>query len=325
MSERDRKVWGIILAGGDGKRLQSYVQERFGCDVPKQYCTFTGTRSMLRHTIDRAEMLIQPKRLLTIVGKDHFRYAQAQLADRPRETVLIQPTARETGPAILYPLLHVYQRDPEATVCLFPSDHFVLDERSFMNYIEYSTEYVASNPQSIVLLGALPQRPDREYGWIVTGDHMAGKNAQRVYRVSKFVEKPDVSTSQLLYHKGSLWNTMVIVGNARALLANFRKFAPKTYQALWETREVLGSSLEKQVLAEVFSRISPMNFSYSVLEKNPVGLRTVKIEGVYWSDWGDGNRIEADIARYCRVKSSQGIPMSIAEISGETFSIPQLQ
>jgi len=325
MSERDGKLWGIILAGGDGKRLQSFVRERFGCDVPKQYCTFTGTRSMLRHTIDRAEMLIQPKRLLTIVSKTHFRYAEAQLADRPKEMVLIQPIARETGPAILYPLLHVYQRDSEATVCLFPSDHFVLNEQSFMKYIEFSAEYVATNPQSIALLGAIPQKPDSGYGWIVTGDQVAGKKPKRMYRVSKFVEKPDVLTAYLLYHKGSLWNTMVIVCKVKVLLAMFKKYAPATYQALWEVRDVLGSMLEKKVLEEVFARISPVNFSYSILEKNPKGLRTLQIEGVYWSDWGKAARIEADIARYCRPRSSPVTSLPIPESFGETVLVPQIQ
>jgi mannose-1-phosphate guanylyltransferase len=110
VSETGRQVWGIILAGGEGKRLQPFIRSEYGSVAPKHYCVFTGTRSMLRHTIDRAEMLIPPERLLTIVNKDHLGYVHEQLADRPLGTIIIQPFKRETGPAILYPLLEVYQR-----------------------------------------------------------------------------------------------------------------------------------------------------------------------------------------------------------------------
>src|SRR5512140_3704788 len=116
MRNQHGQIWGIILAGGEGRRLQSFIRSQYGTDTPKQYCTFTGTRSMFRHTIDRAEMLIQPERILTIVSKEHSRYVQDQLSDRPSGTVIVQPAIRDTGPAILYLLLHVYRRDPEAIV-----------------------------------------------------------------------------------------------------------------------------------------------------------------------------------------------------------------
>jgi hypothetical protein len=65
MYEQNPQVWGIILAGGEGKRLQSFIHSQYDTNAPKQYCTFTGARSMLRHTIDRAEMLVQPESLPT--------------------------------------------------------------------------------------------------------------------------------------------------------------------------------------------------------------------------------------------------------------------
>jgi mannose-1-phosphate guanylyltransferase len=53
-------LWGIVLAGGDGMRLRPFIQAYFNEDRPKQYCTFLGTQSMLRHTIRRAECLLPP-------------------------------------------------------------------------------------------------------------------------------------------------------------------------------------------------------------------------------------------------------------------------
>ncbi len=312
MSDHKCKVWGIILAGGEGKRLQSFVQSNYGTDAPKQFCTFTGTRSMLRHTIDRAEKFIKPEQLLTIVSKDHFRYVQDQLAYRPPGAVIVQPLNRETAPAILYSLLHVYQRDPEATVCLFPSDHFVLNEQSFVEHLEFSSEFVTSNPQSIILLGVDPQKSEGGYGWIVKGEQITGNGTKQVYRVSRFVEKPDRSTANQLFDKGNLWNTMIFVGKAKTLLALFKMFIPTVYQAFWKIRDVLGSSLEAQIIKEVYSKLSSVNFSYSILDKNPVGLRTVKLQGAYWNDWGDEDRIRSDIKRFCTVNVAPHVSLPFA-------------
>ena len=318
MSEQNPQVWGIVLAGGEGKRLQSFIHSQYGTDAPKQYCTFTGARSMLRHTIDRAEMLIKPDRLFTIVRKDHSRYTEDQLADRPPGTVIVQPLNRETGPAILYSLLHVYRHDPEATVCLFPSDHFVLNEQSVMDHIEFSCESVSANPMSVILLGADPQQSENGYGWIVTGEQIVDNDAKRVYSVSRFLEKPDALTAYQLYHKAGLWNTMIIVGKAKALLALFKKYTRTVYEAFWGMRDDLGSSREAQIIEKVYSSLSSTNFSYSILARNPVGLRTVRLQGAYWNDWGDADRIRSDIQRFCTAKVTPAVSLPFAKISGAT-------
>jgi mannose-1-phosphate guanylyltransferase len=46
----DRLLRGLVLAGGDGRRLQAYVQQLRGEELPKQYINFVGRRSMLEHT-----------------------------------------------------------------------------------------------------------------------------------------------------------------------------------------------------------------------------------------------------------------------------------
>src|SRR4029434_7442218 len=62
---------GIVLAAGDGVRLQPLVQRLHGKPLPKQYFSFVGTRSMLEHTHSRAERLIPAGRLFTVVARDH--------------------------------------------------------------------------------------------------------------------------------------------------------------------------------------------------------------------------------------------------------------
>jgi hypothetical protein len=38
----DKDLWGVVLAAGDGKRLQRYVRQLYGKELPKQYVNFIG-------------------------------------------------------------------------------------------------------------------------------------------------------------------------------------------------------------------------------------------------------------------------------------------
>jgi hypothetical protein len=67
----DRNVWTIVLAGGEGERLRPLITRWLGVHRPKQYCTFVGSRSMLRHTLDRAERLTGVERTLVVVARQH--------------------------------------------------------------------------------------------------------------------------------------------------------------------------------------------------------------------------------------------------------------
>jgi hypothetical protein len=48
--------WSIILAGGDGERISADTHRWKGRAIPKQYCAFAGKRSMLQHTLARADI-----------------------------------------------------------------------------------------------------------------------------------------------------------------------------------------------------------------------------------------------------------------------------
>ena len=66
---------GIILAGGEGRRVQPLVRRLLGFELPKQYVSFIGTRSMLEHTFDRVDRLVPPDRIFTVIAQDHLKHA----------------------------------------------------------------------------------------------------------------------------------------------------------------------------------------------------------------------------------------------------------
>jgi len=291
-------LWGIILAGGEGKRLQPFIQACLGCDRPKQYCAFIHNRSMLRHTILRAERIIPSERLLTVVIHPHLPYVQQELYDRPVETIIVQPYNRDTGPGILLPLLHVHQRDPQAIVAILPSDHFILEEEPFMASVEDAAAFVSGHPEYPVLLGVQPRGPEVEYGWIELGSAIGRHWDTEVYQVGCFWEKPSLEEADALYLKGCLWNTMVLVVRASALLELFERLTPTLMSRFDRIRRSLASPQEADVLRAIYADVPSVNFSQTILAPSPRRLCVVRVRGVYWSDWGDPTRLQQDLARF---------------------------
>jgi hypothetical protein len=93
--------------------------------LPTQWFRFTGTRSRFPHTVDRADRISPPERRLTEIGRRHREIDRIQLGARSKGIVVEQPVNKNTAAGVFLPLAHVRARDPNATIVIYPSDHFV--------------------------------------------------------------------------------------------------------------------------------------------------------------------------------------------------------
>lgn len=304
-------LWGIVLAGGEGERLKAFVQEHLGTDAPKQFCAFLGQRTMVERTLRRAETLIPRERQVVVAMAHHRRYLFASLGIRPSGTVLFQPEGRDTVPGILLSLVHILHRDPRAIVAIFPSDHFILPGRRFMNAVGKAAEYVRRNHGgAVVVLGVEPTEAETEYGWVEPGEQLAGGGRWVVRRVRQFVEKPASLRARLFMEEGWLWNTMVAVARATDLFALVRQAQPDLAMAFSMIQLAIGTPRELAVLEEVYQMIPSLNFSSSILSRCAESLVVLPVQGVLWSDWGNSDRILATLARL-GVSLSSGTPRGI--------------
>jgi mannose-1-phosphate guanylyltransferase len=154
----------IILAGGNGERLRPLTRRLVGDDRPKQYCPVVGQETLLDQTRRRAAALVTSDRTLIVVTREHEPYYAPALAELPARNVVEQPVGRGTAPAILYALLRLRTVAPGGTVAILPSDHYVDDDAAFMARVEDAMEVVTARPDTIVLLGVEPDRPESQYG-----------------------------------------------------------------------------------------------------------------------------------------------------------------
>ena len=115
--------WGVILAGGDGKRLLPLTRRITGDDRPKQFCSVMGEETLLQQTRRRISTLVPSQRTLLVLTRKHAAFYGDQATEIPPSGMLIQPSNRGTAPAIICSLLHLREMDSEGVVAFFPSDH----------------------------------------------------------------------------------------------------------------------------------------------------------------------------------------------------------
>src|SRR5439155_10163330 len=81
------RLWALVLAGGDGTRLQALTRLIAGAPIPKQYCRIVGDRSLLETPLACIAPLVRRERTLAIVNRGHLSLARPQLAAIPTSNV----------------------------------------------------------------------------------------------------------------------------------------------------------------------------------------------------------------------------------------------
>jgi mannose-1-phosphate guanylyltransferase len=295
-SRHDKPVsCALVLAGGEGKRLRSFVHLLRRDLLPKQYVNFIGRRSMLEHTLSRAEELVSLSSVFTVVNAGHliFPEVRQQLAARHQDTVLVQPENKDTAPGILFSLIHIAKLYPNSIVTMLPSDHFVLKEENLANCLKFADGLVKRDSSRLVLLGIEPDHEETEYGYIVPGAKVK-RGKQPAWQISSFVEKPDNRTAETLTRRGALWNTMMMVCHTATMLEIIKNLSSALFAAFEPLIEAVGPAEEKSACVEIYRELQPVNFSKDILEPlahQTSRLLTLPVRDVLWSDWGSESRI----------------------------------
>lgn len=287
MSDSDN-LWALVLAAGDGRRLQGLTTTRNGLAIPKQFCSLERGPSLLREAVARAAAVAAPERICAIVAAQHRRWWSAQLDDLDAANVIVQPRNRGTAIGLLLPLITILERDPQARIVVLPSDHHVLDESRLARALRYAAAPPASQWAEILLLGLEPTAPDPQLGYIVP--HREAARAH--HAVERFVEKPDAARARQLLEQGALWNTFIIAADAQAMLKLFERRCPDIVTAMRDAvRGTSGGRAADEAIAGLYETAPDLDFSHSILQGQEQHLRVLPIPDCGWSDLGTPERV----------------------------------
>ncbi|HKA04946.1 MAG TPA: sugar phosphate nucleotidyltransferase, partial [Acidimicrobiales bacterium] len=148
-----RDLWAVVLTGGETARLRPLVAELCGDQRPKQYAALLDSRALLRQTLDRVGRRVPTERTVVVAVESQAADLTEHCRGPRGPHVLLQPHDRGTAAGVLLPAHWIGARDPEATMAVFPSDHFVLEEERFVEVVDAVSGFVARHPSWIVVLG----------------------------------------------------------------------------------------------------------------------------------------------------------------------------
>ncbi len=272
-----------ILCGGDGSRL--WPVSRMA--RPKQFLDLMGCgRTLLQLTAERAEGVVDPTHVYAVTTAVYEDLVREQLPDLPAENLLVEPSKRNTAPAVLMALRKIAARNPKGVIAMLPSDHIVMRQREFSRVIEAGFRFVREN-RKILCIATAPKSASIAHRYIQEG---APTDIPGIHHVAAFTGKPDSEMARIFYESGEfLWNTGILIFPVEVMEAAYRKLAPD----LWELSEVglkmYRTPAKQETLEKIYARSRSVTVDDAILE-NLEEVYVYKAD-IGWSDLGSWNAL----------------------------------
>ncbi len=281
--------WAVVLAGGEGARLQELTLRIAGEARPKQFCRFLEGKTLLTHTRERIAPLFDEEHILFVLTQAHEKFYREQLDGVDDRRKIVQPLNRGTAVAIALSLELIARQDDEALVAFFPCDHHFSNGSAFRNCVEYGLGTMDQYPNSVLILGAEAHYPEVEYGWIEPGRALADSPDHPLRRVKRFWEKPSLQQAEILRRHGCMWNTFVTIGLSGAFMELLAASIP-------EIPRSLAGCLTKYQFERLYEKTAPVDFSKAVLSRLPGRLMVLRDAKSGWMDLGNPHRVLEAVA-----------------------------
>ncbi len=270
------RIIPVILSGGGGTRLWPMSTP----ECPKQFQALAGNQTMFQMTAERTRDLTIFSPPMIVTGAAHAHMAEQQLnaIGIGTATLLLEPCARNTAPAIA--LAALAAEHPEAPLLVMPSDHVIADTKAFLAAVDAALPLVLAG--WLATFGITATAPETGYGYIQMADEIgAGVN-----RVARFVEKPDAEKAAKMIAGGDhVWNGGIFLFRADHYLAALAEFSPAMLAAAKDAMEN-ASRVDQKIYPDkdAFAASPSDSIDYAVMEK--AAKVAVVPANIGWSDLG---------------------------------------
>lgn len=270
----------VILSGGSGTRLWPLSRK----NLPKQFLALVDEElTLFQQTLDRASRLPDAHVPIIVCSEDHrfvaAEQARAQLEDKPAAIVL-EPMARNTAPAIAAAALLAQEIDSNANIIVFPADHIIYDNDSFINAVTAACPLVEAG--YLVTFGIRPRAPETGFGYIRRGE----KIDESAFKVEKFVEKPSLPTAIEYLESGNYeWNSGIFMFKASEFISELSLYAPDILKHVGTAVLNADKDMDFIRLDEAAFKSSPdVSIDYAIMEQTKKAAVVPVDRG--WNDIG---------------------------------------
>ena len=282
-------MYAAILAGGVGTRLWPRSRQA----SPKQFSDITGTgRTMIQATADRLAGLVSATQLYVVTGSRYANLTAEQLPEMPAAHILAEPSGRNTAPAIGLACIALQQQDPDAVLAILPADHVIPDLAAFQAALSEADQ--AAQAGYLVTLGITPTLPHTGYGYIKAGKNVEVAGRLPVFRVDRFLEKPNLATARaFLSDGGYFWNGGIFVFRVDRMLEEMARQLPDLYaglQTIAAAQAGADAAEAERVLREVWGGLEGVSIDYGIME-GAKRVAMVPLEAG-WNDVGSWDALD---------------------------------
>jgi mannose-1-phosphate guanylyltransferase len=276
--------YSVIMAGGVGKRFWPRSRK----NSPKQLLDIIGDESMINLTIKRLFKVSPLERLLIITNYEQAEMIMEQNQNLSWDNFIIEPSGKNTAPAIALAAVLIHKRDPEAVMGLFPADHLIQDEDDFIDCLKEGVK-IAAVREVLITFGIEPTRPATGYGYIQIEKEPLPESPL-VYKSKTFAEKPTLGTAKRFLASGEfLWNSGMFIWKASVILKEIEKYLPELYEILETVSQAANTADYDSTLQKLWRTIKPVSIDYGVME-NAQHVKVIR--GKFgWSDVGSWDAV----------------------------------
>jgi len=282
------KIVPVIMAGGRGERFWPKSRIKF----PKQFLNLLGQQSMLQLTVQRLTGLVPLENIHIVTGEEYRSLVNSQIPDLPSDNLIIEPIGRNTAPCIGLAAMVVKRKYGEdAIMVVVPSDHLIEDSIGYLDTLKAACEAAYVYDDTLVTIGITPNEPATGYGYIQIDKVITQINKHSIYKVKRFVEKPNYETAAAYLRAGGYyWNSGMFIFTVDSILSNIKTHMPDLYKNLQEIYLAQHSETYERVLNYVYPQMPSISIDYGVMEKADKVLVIPADFG--WDDIGSWTSLE---------------------------------
>lgn len=269
----------VILAGGSGTRLWPRSRQ----SLPKQFLDLTGQGTMLQETFRRLLPLAPPERVLVITNAQYVELARRQLPELSGDHVIGEPLMRGTAAAVGLGAIFAEHIQPDAIMASVHADHLILKPQAFCDALAAAAEVAQRGP--LVTLGIRPTFPHTGLGYVEHGEPLPPAAGHAVFRVTRFVEKPDLPTAERFLAGGRhSWNSGLFVWRVDRIMEEFSRHMPELQRGLSEMAAALGGADAESTLQRVWPTLPHQTIDYGIMER-AADIAVLPVD-IGWTDIG---------------------------------------
>lgn len=220
---------------------------------------------MIQKTVARLSGVVDIQDVFVVTNETYIGLVKEQLPDIPDENVIAEPKARNTAPCIALAAQIIRKKYGDAVMLVLPSDHLIKFTEMFVDTLRSAID-VAEKNRNLVTIGITPSYPETGYGYIQFSG--ADKSMPGVYRVERFVEKPNIERAKEYVNAGTfLWNSGMFVWKASSIIYNIEQFLPDVAEGTAKIGAAYGTDAFEDTLRAVFPGLTAESIDFGVMEK----------------------------------------------------------